>query len=148
MPIFGGGKPTEFLRTSAQQVDNAMSEWIAGTVGSIARDQILMALSALAHEAFVKSTVDRDDRPKLIARLTAKGETAIKKAFETSAARFRTVAWLTPAELVTLTSLLRRVRVRTFHLASTTRQSGDVQHGAFRRPGTLRLHFVFATPDR
>jgi DNA-binding MarR family transcriptional regulator len=126
------------LRSTAQQVDNAVSEWMTGTVGSIARYQILMALwaaradgiphseivtrmgvtratvsgliSALEREGYVKSVVDREDRRKLTARLTAKGETVIKKAFETNAARFREVACLTPSELATLTALLHRVR--------------------------------------
>ena len=126
------------LRMTAQQVDNAVSEWMAGTVGSIARYQILMALwaakadgiphsdivarmgvtratvsglmSALEREGFVRSTVDRDDRRRLIARVTARGEAAIKKAFETNAARFREVASLSPDELATMTALLGRVR--------------------------------------
>jgi hypothetical protein len=32
------------LRVTAQQVDNAVSEWMAGTVGSFARYKILTAL--------------------------------------------------------------------------------------------------------
>lgn len=126
------------LRTTAQQVDNAVGEWMAGTVGSIARYQILMALwaakrdglphsdivarmgvtratvsglmSALEREGFVRSAVDRDDRRRLIAHITAAGEAAIKKAFATNATRFRNVAALSPEELVTMTALLRRVR--------------------------------------
>ncbi|MDR3530117.1 MAG: MarR family transcriptional regulator [Rhodopila sp.] len=126
------------LRSTVQQVDNAVSEWMAATVGSIARYQILMALwaaradgiphseivarmgvtratvsglmSALEREGYLNSTVDCGDRRKLIARLTAKGEAAIKKAFETNAARFREVACLTPSELATLTALLHRIR--------------------------------------
>ena len=98
------------LRTTARQVDNAFSEWMADTVGSVARYQILMALLAtkgngishtdigaamgvtrptvsglmagLERDGFVKSYVDRDDRRKLIARLTSKGEAVINKAFE------------------------------------------------------------------
>jgi len=54
--------------------------------------------------------VDRDDRRRLIAHITARGEAAIKKAFATNATRFRAVAALSPEELVTLTALLRRVR--------------------------------------
>jgi DNA-binding MarR family transcriptional regulator len=127
------------LRRTAQQADNAVSEWMAGTVGSPARYHILMALwtakgkgiphkeiveamgvtratvsglmAALEHEGFVKSTADRKDRRKLIARLTAKGEAVIKKAFEVNMGRFRAVfASLSPAELTSLTALLHRVR--------------------------------------
>jgi DNA-binding MarR family transcriptional regulator len=127
------------LRATAQHVDNTISEWMTGTVGSAARYQILMALwaskgagiphkdivaamsvtratvsglmSALEREGFVKSTVDPEDRRKLIARLTAKGEAAIKKAFEVNLARFRKLfASLSAAELTSMTALLDRVR--------------------------------------
>jgi DNA-binding MarR family transcriptional regulator len=127
------------LRATAQQADNAVSEWMAGTVGSVARYQILMALwaakgdgiphkgiveamgvtratvsglmAALEREGFVKSTVDRVDRRKQVARLTAKGEAVITKAFEVNLARFRTLfASLTSVDLTQLTTLLKRVR--------------------------------------
>ncbi len=127
------------LRRTAQQVDNAISEWMAGTVGSVARYQIMMALwatkgkgishtnivtalgvtratvsglmTALEREGFVKSHVDPDDRRKLIARLTAKGEVVIKKAFEVNVERFHTVfTSLSSTELGSLTALLHRVR--------------------------------------
>jgi DNA-binding MarR family transcriptional regulator len=127
------------LRATAQQADNALSEWMAGTVGSVARYQILMALwatkgdgiphkdiveamgvtratisgliAALEREGFVKSTVDRDDRRKLIARLTPRGEAVIKKAFEVNLDRFRSLfASLSSADLTHLTALLNRVR--------------------------------------
>lgn len=126
------------LRAAAQQADNALSEWMADTVGSFARYQILMALwatkgkgiphkdivaamgvtratvsglmAALEREGFVKSYVDRADRRKLIARLTARGETAVSKAFEVNAARFRAVfASFSSAELTNLSGLLQRV---------------------------------------
>ena len=59
----------------------------------------------------MKSDVNRDDRRKLIARLTRKGEAAVKKTFEASVARFRAVfASFSPAELTRLTALLHRVR--------------------------------------
>ncbi len=127
------------LRTTARQVDNAFSEWMADTVGSVARYQILMALLAtkgngishtdigaamgvtrptvsglmagLERDGFVKSYVDRDDRRKLIARLTSKGEAVINKAFEANLVRFRSVfASLSTAELTGLMELLHRVR--------------------------------------
>jgi DNA-binding MarR family transcriptional regulator len=127
------------LRKTAQQADNVVSEWMAGTVGSVARYQILTALlatkgdgiphkniveamgvtratvsglmAALEREGFVKSTVDRDDRRKQIARLTPRGEAIIKKAFEVNMARFRTLfASLSSTDLTQLTALLHRVR--------------------------------------
>jgi DNA-binding MarR family transcriptional regulator len=127
------------LRAGAQQVDNALNEWLADTAGSFARFQILMALwstkghkiphtdivsamgvtratvsgllAALEHDGLVKSCSDEDDRRKLIARLTAKGETIIRKAFETCLNHFRVVfASLSAAELNRLTALLHRVR--------------------------------------
>ena len=127
------------LRGAAQQVDNALSDWMADTVGSFARYQILMALwaskgagiahkdivaamgvtratvsglmAALERDGLVTSQTGSDDRRTLIAQLTAKGEAAVKKAFERSRARFRSVfASLSPAELATLTDLLHRVR--------------------------------------
>jgi DNA-binding MarR family transcriptional regulator len=127
------------LRATAQQVDNALNEWMAGTVGSVARYQILMALwatkgkgiphtdivaamgvtratvsglmAALEREGFVKSYVDRDDRRKLIARLTSRGDAVIRKAFELTLTRFRAVfASLSSAELTSLMTLLHRVR--------------------------------------
>ena len=125
------------LRATAQRADNACNEWIAGTVRSVARFKILMALlasngkglphkdivaemgvtratvsglmTALEREGFVKSYVDKNDRRKLIARLTSKGDAVIRKAFEVSLARFRSVfASLSSAELTSLTVLLRR----------------------------------------
>ena len=127
------------LRASAQQMDNALNEWLAGTAGSFARFQILMALSAskergishseivsamdvtratvsglmaaLERDGLVKSYADEEDGRKLVARLTAKGETTAKKAFETSLDRFRAVfASVSEAELTRLTALLHRIR--------------------------------------
>ena len=112
---------------------------LAGTVGSAARFQILMALwatkgkgishkdivcrwgvtratvsglmAALESEGLVKSYMNRDDRRKLNAQLTSKGDAVIKKAFELNLARFRAVfASLSPAELTSLMGLLQRVR--------------------------------------
>jgi DNA-binding MarR family transcriptional regulator len=127
------------LRAGAQQMDNALNEWLVDTAGSFARFQILMALwatkdheiphtdivramgvtratvsglmTALERDGLVKSYSDEEDRRKLIARLTAKGETTVKKAFEASLNRFRVVfACLSAAELTRLTALLHRIR--------------------------------------
>ena len=125
------------LRATAQQADNACNEWMADTVGSVARFKILMALlaskgkglphkdivaemgvtratvsglmTALQREGFVKSYMDQDDRRQLIARLTSKGDAAIRKALEVNLARSRPVfASLSSAELTSLTVLLHR----------------------------------------
>jgi DNA-binding MarR family transcriptional regulator len=127
------------LRATAQQADNALNEWMAGTVGSVARFKILMALlaskgkglshkhivaemgvtratisglmTALEREGFVKSHMDQDDRRQLIARLTSKGDVVIRKAFDINLARFRAVfTSLSSAELTSLTILLHRFR--------------------------------------
>jgi DNA-binding MarR family transcriptional regulator len=127
------------LRATAQQADNLVGEWMTDTVGSVARYQILMALwatkgngiphkdiveamgvtratvsglmAALEREGFVKSTEDQDDRRRLIARLTPRGEAVIETAFDVNLARFRTLfASLSAADLTHLTALLKRVR--------------------------------------
>jgi DNA-binding MarR family transcriptional regulator len=127
------------LRTTAQQVDNVLTEWVAGTAGSPARFQILMLLwavkgrgvphkdivavmgvtratvselmAALEREGFIRSSVDRDDRRKLLATLTPRGHSVIDKAVENNIARFRTAfAPISAEELTTLTALLRRVQ--------------------------------------
>jgi len=127
------------LRATAQHVDNAISEWMAGSVGSVARYQILMALwaskgkgishkhivaamgvtratvsglmASLKRDGLVKSQVDGGDRRKLIARLTAKGEAVIKKQHELNLVKFRAVfTSFTSDELSSLTALLHRFR--------------------------------------
>ena len=127
------------LRATAQHVDNAISVWMAGSVGSVARYQILMALWAskgkgvshkhivaamgvtratvsglmagLERDGLVKSQVAGEDRRKLIARLTAKGEAVIKKQHELNLVKFRAVfSSLTSEELSSLTALLHRFR--------------------------------------
>ncbi len=124
------------LRGTAQQIDNAVNEWMAG---SLARHEILMSvratqgavishkdiveamgvtratvsglMAALEREGLVKSSVDAGDRRKLIARLTAKGEIVVEEAFGVAMARFgRLFAAFSREELMTLTALLNRVR--------------------------------------
>lgn len=127
------------LRRTAQQADNAITEWMAGTVGSVARWQILVLLwaskgssmphkdivaimgvtratvsglmAALERDGLVQSAMDRDDRRQLLATLTSKGEAIIDQAIELNAGRIRAVlASLSSAELTTLTALLQRIR--------------------------------------
>ncbi|MFZ0200178.1 MAG: MarR family transcriptional regulator [Candidatus Sulfotelmatobacter sp.] len=125
------------LRGTAQRVDNAISEWMSGSVGSAARYQVLMALWAsggkgishteivtamgvtratvsglmagLERDGLVKSCVDPVDRRKQIARLTQKSEAVIKKLHALNVAKFGAVfASFTLQELANLTELLHR----------------------------------------
>jgi DNA-binding MarR family transcriptional regulator len=127
------------LRASAQQAENVITEWMAGTAGSVSRYRILMFLwaakgtgvphkdivaelgvtratvsglmAALEAEGFVKSTVDRNDTRKLLATLTPRGEAILNEAREASTGQLRTaLASLSSADIKTLTSLLHRVR--------------------------------------
>lgn len=147
------------LRATAQQVDNAINEWFAGTAGSPARFQILMMLwaaegkgvphkdivaamgvtratvsglmAALEREGLVRSSVDPDDRRQLLASLTAKGEAVISKAQETNTARLGTViAALSSADLTTLTALLHRFREGFAAGAHGTRRGTSDRSGA------------------
>lgn len=149
------------LRTAAQQADNMVTEWLSGTAGSPARFQILAHLwaanaSAVPHKALVdwlgvtratvsglmaglerdglaRSSVDRDDRRKLLATLTPKGETVISKALAANNARL-TAAFetLSAAELKTFTALLHRVR-EGFAAGDSGPRSDDA--GRLARPG-------------
>lgn len=127
------------LRTTARQVDNTVTEWLAGSAGSPARFQILSLLwaagsaglahkkivaalgvtratvsglmAALERDGFVKSVADRNDRRNLIASLTSRGQTVMDRAFEANAARLRAaLAPLSTDELARFTSLLQRIR--------------------------------------
>ncbi len=127
------------LRSTAQQVENAASEWLAGTVGSTARFQTLMLLWAgggrptphqeiiamlqvkratvsalmfsLEQDGLVQSVPDRQDRRRLLASLTGKGEKVISDAMDLNATYLGQVMHdFSPEELDTLKSLLRRVR--------------------------------------
>jgi DNA-binding MarR family transcriptional regulator len=127
------------LRTTARQVDNTVTEWLAGSAGSPARFQILSLLWAsgsagiphkkivaalgvtratvsglmatLERDGLVKSVADRDDRRNLIASLTSRGQTIMDRALEANAARLRAAfAPLSTDELARFTSLLQRIR--------------------------------------
>ena len=127
------------LRSSAQQAENMITEWMAGTAGSPSRYRILMFLwaakgrsvshkdivtamgvtratvsglmAALEGEGFVKSSVDRADARKQLAALTTKGEAVVMQAHEAGMGQLRAaLAALSSAEMKTLTSLLQRVR--------------------------------------
>jgi DNA-binding MarR family transcriptional regulator len=127
------------VRKAAQQMDNAVTEWMADSATTPARFQILMLLwttrgrgvphkeivralgvtratvsglmAALERDGLVTSTVAGDDRRSLLASLTPKGEAIVEKAIETNRARLRTAfTALSSDELTTLTALLERVR--------------------------------------
>lgn len=127
------------LRTAAQQVENAVTQWMAGTVGSPARFQILALLwasettgvphkdivaalgvtratvsglmAALQREGLATSSVDSEDRRNLIANLTAKGRAIMEKAVAANAARLRSaLAPLSADDLKTVSLLLQRIR--------------------------------------
>jgi DNA-binding MarR family transcriptional regulator len=127
------------LRAAAQQADNMISEWMAGTAGSVSRYRILMFLwankgkavshkdivaelqvtratvsglmAALEGEGLVKSTVDRRDTRKLLATLTKRGEVVLNEARDASTGQLRAaLASLSPGDTKTLMSLLQRVR--------------------------------------
>lgn len=127
------------LRMTSQQVDNAITEWMADTAGTPARFQILGLLWAsgaggvphkaivkalevsratvsglmagLERDGLVKSSVDRDDRRNLFATLTSRGRTIVEKAIDANAASLRAAfAALSAGERDTLMSLLQRLR--------------------------------------
>ena len=127
------------FRATAQQVDNEINGWLADTVGSPARLQILTMLwaargsgfphkeivaamgvtratvsglmAALEREGLVKSAIDRDDRRNLLATLTARGKAVIEKAIAANTSRLSAAfASISPAELTTFKALLQRIR--------------------------------------
>ncbi|HEX4150869.1 MAG TPA: MarR family winged helix-turn-helix transcriptional regulator [Steroidobacteraceae bacterium] len=127
------------LRSTAQQVDNAATEWLAGTAGSPARFQTLMLLWAaggrpvphqeiiaalrvkratvsalmfsLEQDGLVQSVRDRQDRRRLLATLTSKGERVATDALDLNATRLEEVMHdLSPEDLDVLHKLLRRLR--------------------------------------
>jgi DNA-binding MarR family transcriptional regulator len=127
------------LRMTAQQMDNAITEWMAGTAGTPARFQILVLLwasetsgvphkeivkalevtratvsglmASLERDGLVRSTVDHDDRRNLIATLTSRGRAIVEKAIDANATSLRAaLAPFSATELKTLASLLQRLR--------------------------------------
>jgi DNA-binding MarR family transcriptional regulator len=127
------------IRSTAQQMDNTVSEWMADTAATPSRFQILTQLwaakgrglpqkeiattmgvtratvsgvmAALERDGLVTSAVASDDRRSSLASLTRKGESVVERAIETNKARLRTAfTTLSPDELTTLRTLLERVR--------------------------------------
>lgn len=137
------------LRKTSQQVDNEITEWLAGTVGSPARLQILVLLwaakgsgvphkeivaalsvtratvsglmAALEREDLVKSTASTADRRNLLATLTSKGKAVVEKSIAANTSRLRAAfGSLSPADLTTFNALLQRVRDGFVATASAT----------------------------
>lgn len=127
------------VRATAQQMDNAVTAWMADSVATPARFQILMLLlaaggravphkeivaalgvtratvsglmAALERDGLLTSAVASDDRRNLLASLTRKGEAIIEKAIDANRARLRAAFnALSSDELTTLTTLLECVR--------------------------------------
>jgi DNA-binding MarR family transcriptional regulator len=127
------------LRTTAQHMDNTITEWMADSAASPARFQILMLLwaakgrgvphkeivatlsvtratisglmAALERDGLVTSAVASDDRRNLLASLTPSGDAIVEKALETNRARLRAAfSRLSSDDLMTLTTLLQHIR--------------------------------------
>jgi DNA-binding MarR family transcriptional regulator len=127
------------LRSTAQQMENAASEWFAGTIGSAARFQTLILLWAadgrpvqhqeiiaalrvkratvsalmfsLEQDGLLQSVSDRQDRRRLLATLTSKGEKVITDAMDLNAMRLEEVMHdLSSEDLEVLQGLLGRLR--------------------------------------
>ena len=126
------------LRSTAQQMDNAISEWLASTAGSPARFQTLILLWAaggrpvqhqeiiaalrvkratvsalmfsLEQDGLVHSVPDREDRRRLLATLTRKGEKVTTDAMDLNQARLDEVMHsLSLEDLDVLQKLLQRL---------------------------------------
>jgi DNA-binding MarR family transcriptional regulator len=150
------------VRSTAQQMDNAITEWMADSASTPARFQILMLLwtarergvphkeivaalrvtratvsglmAALERDRLVTSAVASDDRRNLLASLTRKGEVVVKKALETNLARLRTAfTALSSDKLTTLTTLLERVRQGFSMSADGTERRDESREGKSRR---------------
>jgi DNA-binding MarR family transcriptional regulator len=127
------------VRSTARQMDNCITEWMADTAASPARFQIMILLwaarghgvphkeivaalgvtratvsglmAALESDGLVKSSAGREDRRSLLATLTSRGKAVIERAIETDTVRLRAAfADLSSKELETFRELLQRVR--------------------------------------
>ena len=142
------------LRSTAQQVENAVTEWFRGTAGSAARFQTLILLWAargrpvphqeiiawlrvkratvsslmfsLEQDGLVQSVPDRQDRRRLLATLTSKGEKVATDAMDLNAVRLEQVMLdLSSEELDVLQKLLRRVREAFVHPPGDEKRAGS-----------------------
>jgi len=156
------------LRTTAQQMDNAVTEWMANSAATPSRFQILMLLwtarghgvphkeivaalgvtratvsglmAALERDGLVTSTVASDDRRNLLASLTRKGDVIVEKAIKTNRARLRTAfTALSSDELMTLTTLLERVRQGFSVSANGAERRSGSRDGKGRRAVQIKV---------
>ncbi len=127
------------LRGAAQQIDNAVTEWMSNSVGNISRFQIMAfvwasgeagaahkeivtaagvsratisgIMAGLEKDGLVSSIVDEGDRRSMIARLTPVGVEAMERALQSNADRVQ-VAFkgMASEELIALGGQLQRVR--------------------------------------
>jgi DNA-binding MarR family transcriptional regulator len=126
------------LRSTAQQVDNVLNVWFESTAGSPARFRILVLLwaarerpvphqeiisslqvkratvsalmFALERDGLIQSIGDPQDRRRLLATLSAKGEEVVTKALDMNVSRLDTVLKdMSREDLETFSALLRRV---------------------------------------
>lgn len=126
------------LRSTAQQVANAASEWLGSTAGSPARFQTLILLWAaggrptphqeiiaalrvkratvsalmfsLEQDGLVQSVPDPKDRRRLLATLTGKGEKMATDAMDLNAGRLdQVMRGFSSKELELLQQMLRRI---------------------------------------
>ncbi len=127
------------LRRTAQQVDNAVTEWLSDVGGSIARFQVMAILwaavdggvphkeivatlgvtratvsgliSGLERDGLVVSVVDPNDRRNQTASLTCKARALMDGALEVNVVRMQSAfGGLSQQEMTTFTDLLQRVR--------------------------------------
>lgn len=126
------------LRRTAQQVDNAVTDWLSDVGGSIARFQVMSILWAsenagvphkeivatlgvtratvsglitgLERDGLVQSVVDPVDRRNQNASLTSKARAMMDGALEVNVARLQTAfGALSDQEMTTFTDLLARI---------------------------------------
>ena len=77
----------------------------------VTRATVSGLMACLERDGLVKSSVDRDDRRNLIAKLTSRGQAVFEKAIHSNVALLCTaIATLSADELKTLVSLLQRIR--------------------------------------
>ena len=154
------------VRTAAQQIDNAVTEWMADSAATPARFQILMLLwaargrgvphkeivaalgvtratvsglmAALKRDGVVTSAVASEDRRNLLASLTPKGEAIVEKAVELNRARLRTAfTTLSSDEVTTLTALLERLR-QSFSVSAGGTERRDASRDRTSRRASKR----------
>lgn len=153
------------VRSTAQRMDNTVSEWMADSAASPARFQILTQLwaakgrglpqkeiatamgvtratvsglmAALERDGLVTSIVASDDRRSLLASLTRKGEATVERAIGICRTRLgAALSALSPDELTTLTTLLERVR-QSFSVNSDGAGQRDASRDGKRRRGAV-----------